>query len=264
MSEYIRSYEGLGQQAYARSYEGLGQQAYTRSYEGLGRQGFTRSYDGLGWVNSPGSTDQISGGRNVCFRNDEEQFASSRGCRPAYGMGCRKPDGTVSRYPCCPSDRTKTLWECPAAWETTPGAPAGTTTASSSQVRQLQQTMLNAGCSLPRFGADGRWGSETASALQCYAGLVGWASISRRFPWAAARVGQRTTPSNGAVATTNGNGAPLDVARAGVLPFAMPGILGEWWFWIAALGIGGLGVAGYLQMKKKEEKEEYLYGGGSI
>jgi hypothetical protein len=251
MSEYIRSYEGLGRQA------------YTRSYEGLGRQAYTRSYEGLGWLNSPGSTDQIAGGRNICFRSDEEGFASRRGCRPKYGMGCRRPDGTVSRYPCCPSDQTKTLWECPAEWETTPGAPAGSMTASSAQVRELQQTMMNSGCQLPRFGADGRWGSETASALQCYAGLVGWASIARRFPWAAARVGQTTTRRNGgAVAVTNGNGAPVEIARAGVFPFELTGVMREWWFWAAIVGIGGLGIAGYLQMKKKQEEEEFARIGG--
>jgi hypothetical protein len=260
MSEYIRSYEGLGRQEYTRSYDGLGDQAYTRSYDGLGAQEYTRSYDGLGWLRSPGTTDQISGGVNICFREDEESFASQRGCRPKYGMGCRQPDGRVSRYPCCPSDQTKTVWECPSNWETSrPAASSGT--ASRDQVRQLQQTMMNAGCPMPRYGADGRWGSETANALQCYAAIVGWDSISRRFPWAAVRSGQ-PTPGGGAPAPANGGDQPAPVTQAGVFPFSMPGVLGEWWFWVAAVGIGGLGIAGYLQYKKNQEEEEFARIGG--
>jgi hypothetical protein len=122
--------------------------------------------------------------------------------------------------------------------------------------------MMNAGCPMPRYGADGRWGTETANALQCYAAIVGWDSVSRNYPWAAARAGRPTTGGGGSVATTGGEAAAPPITQAGVFPFAMPGVLGEWWFWVAALGIGGLGIAGYLQYKKNKEEEEFARIGG--
>lgn len=241
---------------YTRSYEGLGQQAYTRSYDGLGKSPYVRQYDGLGWLNSPGAADQIAGGRNVCFRTDEQQFASNRGCRPAYGMGCRQADGRVSQYPCCPSDQTKTLWECPSDWETRTSGSGGRT-AGRSEVRALQQAIQGGGCNPGPI--DGLWGPRTESGLRCYASQTSWANISRSFPWAAARMGQTTTPGSGG---GGGDDEPTSERQAGILPFPMPGVLGEWWFWIAALGIGGLGVAGALQLRKKKEEQEFTEIGG--
>jgi hypothetical protein len=41
---------------------------------------------------------------------------------------------------------------------------------------------------------------------------------------------------------------------------ALPGPLGEWWFWVASAGVVGLGVLGYTQLKKKDEDEEEELG----
>jgi hypothetical protein len=225
---------------------------------------YDRPFSGLGWTYSSGTPDQFPTGRNVCFRSDEESFASAQGCRPAYGMGCRKPDGSVARYPCCPGDNNKTLWECPPGRPGTSAGstplPEGTSTASRAQVRELQRAInATSGCSAGTV--DGRWGPNTERGFRCYMNAVGAASVSRRFPWAAARAGGTPevgkngapTPSNGgAVATTT----PGEPTRAGLMPFTLPGPLGEWWFWLAAAGVVGLGVVGYTQLKKKDEEDE--------
>lgn len=257
MYEFTRTYQGLGRPLYTRSSGGLGRPLYARTYGGLGRSPFTRSPGGLGWLYSSGASDAFPDGRRVCFRTDEQSFAAQQGCRPVYGMGCRQPDGSVSQYPCCPEDSTKTLWECPYG---RPGSgsgaaplPSGTSDATRDQVRALQTAIRNAGCDPGTI--DGIWGSRTQQGLQCYAGRVGWTSVARNYPWAAARVGG--TPE---VGKRNGGAAPElvaeeqgpEVARAGIFPFALPGVLNEWWFWIAAAGITGLGVAGYLQYKKSK------------
>lgn len=218
---------------------------YNKTYDGLGA---------LGWLYSGGSASQISGGRNVCFRPSEDlNWASRQGCRPAYGMGCRMPNGSVSRYPCCPEDNSKVLWECPPGWGTSGGtAPGGGTSASRSQVTALQQAIQAAGCNPGPI--DGRWGPRTEAGLQCFVASAGIASVSRRFPWAMARIGTATTGGGGTSVQPREEDRE-EPEHAGGLPFRLPGPLGEWWFWVAAAGVVGLGVVGYTQLKKDEDEE---------
>jgi len=56
------------------------------------------------------------------------------------------------------------------------------------QVQALQRAILAAGCSLPRFGADGDWGEETESGVHCLTRSIGWESVVRQFPFVAQRM----------------------------------------------------------------------------
>jgi hypothetical protein len=44
-------------------------------------------------------------------------------------------------------------------------------------------------------------------------------------------------------------------SRAGILPFELPGPLGEWWFWAALGGVGIVGFLGYRAYQAKKEEE---------
>ena len=116
-----------------------------------------------------------------------------------------------------------------------------------SQVQALQQAMISAGCSLPRYGADGRWGTETSTALQCLVSRRGWPNVLQQYPWVAQRV---TVPDQAvAAAKPAASTAPTIVVTqapaptatrtqtASILPsLTIPG-LPSWATWVAA-GVG--------------------------
>jgi len=63
-------------------------------------------------------------------------------------------------------------------------------------VQTLQRAVIEGGCALSRYGADGRWGSETETGVRCLAERQGWSSVLQRWPWVAQRF---TVPSEQAV-----------------------------------------------------------------
>jgi hypothetical protein len=192
-------------------------------------------------------------------------------------MGCRQPDGSVSRFPCCTTTGGNAgfQWCCPSGWET--GAlPVGSGGSNRQQILALQQAILGRGCTLPNFGADGSWGPETERGALCLRERIGGASFSRTWPWAAARLGGAAPTTDtggggmpwsgkmengGAVATTTPGSRPAPgyepapVREAGILPFDMPFPMGEWWFWATLAGVGGLGFVGYRYYQAKKDEE---------
>lgn len=113
------------------------------------------------------------------------------------------------------------------------------------QVQALQQAMISAGCSLPRYGADGRWGTETTTALQCLVARQSWSAVLQQYPWIAQRV---TVPDQAVASAKPTTGAaPVLVSlaptvtpttqTASIFPsFTIPG-LPSWATWVAA-GLG--------------------------
>ncbi len=112
------------------------------------------------------------------------------------------------------------------------------------QVQALQQTMISAGCSLPRYGADGRWGTETETGLQCLAGRQGWSTLLQQYPWVAQRV---TVPTQAVASAKPTATAPIVISQAPVTTsttqtasifpsLTIPG-LPSWATWVAA-GLG--------------------------
>ena len=55
-------------------------------------------------------------------------------------------------------------------------------------VQAVQNAILAANCTLPRYGADGRWGSETEAGVQCLAQSRGWNTVMTQYPWLAQRM----------------------------------------------------------------------------
>ena len=245
---------------------------------------YQRGMGALGWSPVAGrpSCSEAVGGSRVCFREAESSWASSRGCRPIYEMGCRQPDGTMSRYPCCNTTAGNPgfQWCCPSGWESG-SLPAGSGGSNPTQIRALQQAILAQGCTLPRFGADGDWGSETEAGARCLRERIGGASFARQWPWAAARLGgaaptldtgEGGMPWSGKMDTDVQPGAPgsrpapgagagerqVQPSQAGIFPFDLPFPMSEWWFWVALAGVGGLSFVGYryYQAKKAEEEVE--------
>ena len=95
-------------------------------------------------------------------------------------------------------------------------ASLGTNTAqfSGGNVLSLQRAILENGCQLPRFGADGRWGSETEAGVRWMVGSRGRQFVLQSWPWIEGRM---SLP----VATTHGSDEPV-----------------PWWFSWAAAGVG--------------------------
>lgn len=85
------------------------------------------------------------------------------------------------------------------------------------QVQALQRTILSSGCTLPRYGADGRWGTETAAGLQCLAGQQGWSSLLQQYPWVAQRV---TVPSQAVATAKPAATAPVTITQSTPTPGA--------------------------------------------
>jgi hypothetical protein len=192
-------------------------------------------------------------------------------------MGCRQPDGSVSRYPCCTTTAGNAgfQWCCPSGWESGT-LPAGSGGSNPTQIRALQQAILARGCTLPRYGADGAWGAETEAGARCLMERIGAASFSRQWPWAAARLGGAAPTldtgeggmpwsgkmENGGVPAPTpgsrpapGTPAAAQPTQAGILPFSLPFPMSEWWFWAALAGVGGLSFVGYRYYQAKKEEE---------
>lgn len=86
-------------------------------------------------------------------------------------------------------------------------------------VQAVQNAILAANCTLPRYGADGRWGSETEAGVRCLAQRQGWNTVMMQYPWLSQRIQvpvQQVTES-GDVATAKPNGGVV-ASVAQILP----------------------------------------------
>lgn len=169
---------------------------------------------------------------NRCFlymnnMTTEEAQASNAG--PEVDSSLQQASGTIAQYRDRVAEAAKNI--------------VRTLRPVDPQVQALQQTMISSGCSLPRYGADGRWGTETESGLQCLAGRQGWPSVLQQYPW----VAQRVTVPTQAVASAKPSGGASTVGitqvptsttqTASILPsLVIPG-LPAWATWVAA-GLG--------------------------
>jgi len=152
-----------------------------------------------------------------------------------------------------------------------------------SQVEALQRAITAAGCTLPQYGVDGRWGSETEAGVRCLAAQQSWQQVAQQFPLVAQRM---TVPSEAAptqvaqqTQTTEPTSIsskiaaavksvfspmptapqPAQVQTAAMLPsIPMPSGLPSWVPWAAGgFGLLGLIVLGaYLTGRKEKELEE--------
>lgn len=125
---------------------------YKRTRGGLGALGS----DPFSWRNrscSGGGGVMLGEAEVACVPPDARGRATSRGCVPTQVDGTGSCSGGGSFY-CCP-DRGK--------------------------LRELQQEIVSSGCSLPQYGVDGLWGTETAHGVQCMIDRDGWQAVSGRF-----------------------------------------------------------------------------------
>jgi hypothetical protein len=67
------------------------------------------------------------------------------------------------------------------------------------QITSLQRAIIAAGCTLPQYGVDGRWGSETEAGIRCLANRQSWQRVTEQFPMVAQRM---TVPSEATPTTT--------------------------------------------------------------
>jgi hypothetical protein len=145
----------------------------------------------------------------------------------------------------------------------------------------MQNWLVQQGCSVGSTGADGVWGPNTRSGVECAVGQTSWTNVAGRFPFlstlmadpsGAARpsgmifdpgaTGSKTPEQGGvryasggaaATTTTGAPGAPA-IQQAGIVPGGMP-----WWGWLAILGgVGLLAAGGYYLYKRGEEEEAEL------
>lgn len=115
---------------------------------------------------------------------------------------------------------------------------------SGTHVRTLQNAMIAAGCTLPRYGADGIWGSETQMAFtSCFAPRVGGLEAAyAQYPFARDLMGQTSTggtarqPTGGATRTPSGTTPPPPI-EAGFFSVSNP------WMWVV-ITVGFVGIAG--------------------
>lgn len=83
---------------------------------------------------------------------------------------------------------------------------------SDSQVEAVQRAVIAAGCTLPQFGADGRWGNETEAGVRCLAAQQSWQQVVQQFPLVAQRM---TVPSEDpAMPPTHTPSIPSKIAAA--------------------------------------------------
>jgi len=217
-----------------------------------------------------------SGRRMVCATPNEQAYLVREGCGGTQYNGsniCTTSDRNIGSLWCCASDRPRlTREDQPAAIEQI---------AVSSRDITALQTWINqqSGCSAGR--ADGAWGPNTRTGLNCVAGRVGWAEVVRRFPFVQTLVGTAagyTTPdtmifSPGSTAklpgqVTGGGGAAVSpgAQEPGATETPPPeeaNVFGQifgalpWWGWLGiAGGVGLLAVIGVAAMKSGEEEEE--------
>lgn len=127
---------------------------------------------------------------NRCFfyldqMSSEEITASNAG--PTYGYDAsvlQRAAGTVSRYRQTVAEAAENV--------------VRTLRAADTNVQALQRAVIAGGCSLSRYGADGRWGPETETGVRCLAERQGWHTVLQQWPWIAQRF---TVPSEQAVPT---------------------------------------------------------------
>lgn len=127
---------------------------------------------------------------NRCFfyldqMSPEEVNASNAG--PTYGYDAsilQRAAGTVARYRETVATAAENI--------------ARTLRPVDQNVQALQRAVISGGCSLSRYGADGRWGPETETGVRCLAERQGWGTVLQRWPWIAQRF---TVPSEQAVPT---------------------------------------------------------------
>jgi hypothetical protein len=132
-----------------------------------------------------------------------------------------------------------------------------------SRVQVLQQAILVAGCPLPRYGADGKWGAETKAGVEClserYPG--GMASITGKFPWITTLMARRIptptpTPAVTPIITPTPTPGAAPAALPDISPLPAAPIYDQWWFLpVVGVTIGVVGLVGYMQYKKGQEAE---------
>lgn len=119
-------------------------------------------------------------------------------------------------------------------------------------VQALQNSVLASGCVLPRYGADGRWGSETEAGVRCLAQRQSWNAVVSQYPWLAQRievpaqqVAQDTSKPNSGSVTSVVQIAPVVTPAsprvASMFPSFSAGGLPGWAPW-AFVGAGLLSV----------------------
>lgn len=87
---------------------------------------------------------------------------------------------------------------------------------SGGNVLSLQKAILESDCQLPRFGADGEWGTETEAGVRCLVQNRGQHFVLQSWPWVESRMTFPTAQQNGHQETE-----PV-----------------PWWFSWAAAGVG--------------------------
>lgn len=153
------------------------------------------------------------------------------------------------------------------------------------QVEAVQNAVIAAGCTLPRYGVDGRWGDETEAGVRCLAARQSWQQVVQQFPTVAQRM---TVPSGPPPVTTTPTTFPTGVAtvvKPSFSPLPVPPSVAQqpprvqtasmgpsipttglpsWVPWAAAgFGLLGIIVLGAYMTRKKEEEfefEEERYG----
>jgi hypothetical protein len=175
---------------------------------------------GLGWSDI-GLWDTIVGGgcssirsyRICAIPSSDAGIIAASGCGTP-GVTCTTASGNAGRQYCC-SQNPRTVGSSPSApsllstvgtadsaivqgytsgkGAATTGVPSTAVTTSdesAANIRALQQHLIAQGCTLPRYGVDGRWGSETSRAVTCAGGV---SALSSMFPFLPGLAAQRIT-----------------------------------------------------------------------
>jgi len=123
----------------------------------------------------------------------------------------------------------------------------------SSVVTNIQQQVVNAGCSVGSTGIDGIWGPNTAAGVRCYAQKMGWDTAQQQF-------GQYATMARGGTTTTTTT-TPAVASQAAIQQTTvaptdrLPAFLKDWKIWAAAGTVLGLGYFGYRYYNEKKAEE---------
>ena len=105
-------------------------------------------------------------------------------------------------------------------------------------VQAIQRAVLAGGCVLPRYGADGRWGSETEAGVRCLAQQQGWNTVMMQYPWLAQRIQVPAQQVADASSTTKPSGVVTSIAQ--ILPAVSPPTSINTASIFSSLGIGSL------------------------
>ena len=192
-------------------------------YEYSRRSGFgALAADPFNWRSqscSGGNGVMLGAGEVACVPANERNRAASRGC-VSTEVGDTSQCSGGGLFFCCP-ERSK--------------------------VRELQQAIISAGCSLPQYGADGLWGSETVRGVQCLVGQDGWQAILSRYQVVQGLIDP----------PENGGASPSLLTGSTRLVRSEP--IGEGTGFLGYVGVGAaalvLGFAISQMMKKDESKD---------